>query len=174
MGRRASHASGDSIRVLGIDPGLERTGYACIDLEVGTWQPRLIEAGVFRLPRDTSLSHRLRQLELDLAEALAELTPTCLAVETVFSHSKNLRTAILMAHARGVVLVAGERLGLTLVELPPATVKKAISGRGNATKRQVQLAVAAAFGLAEPPEPADVADALAIALAGGHRALAAR
>lgn len=160
-------------RVVGIDPGLQRTGYGCVEIDPDGWTPRLVEAGVLRLKADRSstnrLSPRLRQLELDLNELLEELCPIAIAVESVFTHSQNLRTAILMAHARGVVLLCGQRRGLELVELAPATVKKAMTGRGDASKRQMQLAVAQEFGLEKPPEPPDVADAIAIALAGARR-----
>jgi crossover junction endodeoxyribonuclease RuvC len=160
------------IRVVGIDPGLQRTGYACVEVPREGWDAVLIEAGVLRLKAGTSLSYRLRQLELDLLEVLEELAPSVVAVESVFSQTRNLRTAILMAHARGVALLCVQRRGLELVELPPATVKKAMTGNGNATKRQMQLAVASEFGLAAPPEPPDVADAIAVALAGARRARA--
>ncbi|MBL9147649.1 MAG: crossover junction endodeoxyribonuclease RuvC [Phycisphaerae bacterium] len=156
-------------RVLGIDPGLQRTGYACVETDEFGLQARLVEAGVIRLKQGTPLSARLRQLDLELADAITDLAPSILAVESVFTHHKNLRTAILMAHARGVVLLAGQRAGLSFVEFPPATVKKAMTGNGNASKRQMQVAVAAEFGLAKPPEPPDVADAIAIALAGARR-----
>ncbi|MBL9121391.1 MAG: crossover junction endodeoxyribonuclease RuvC [Phycisphaerae bacterium] len=159
----------DAIRVVGIDPGLQRTGYGCVELDPKGWTPTLVEAGVLRLKAGTSVAHRLRQLELDLVEVLEELCPSAVAVESVFSHQQNLRTAILMAHARGVVLLCGQRRGLELVELSPATVKKAMTGQGNASKRQMQLAVAAEFGLDRPPEPPDVADAIAVALAGARR-----
>lgn len=168
-GSRVSAARDGRVRVLGIDPGLQRTGYACVDAERGGVDARLVEAGVIRLNPGATLPSRLRQLDLDLAEAIAELTPECLAVESVFTHAKNLRTSILMAHARGVVLLAAQRAGLALVELSPATVKKSMTGNGNATKRQMQMAVAAEFGLAKAPEPADVADAIAVALAGARR-----
>lgn len=160
------------LRVVGIDPGLQRTGYGCVELETDGWKPVLVEAGVLRLKAGTSLSHRLRQLELDLLEVLEDLAPSTLAVESVFTHQQNLRTAILMAHARGVVLLCGQRRGLELIELSPATVKKAMTGSGAASKRQMQVAVAQEFGLAAPPEPPDVADAIAIALAGARRSMA--
>jgi crossover junction endodeoxyribonuclease RuvC len=159
----------EAIRVVGIDPGLRRTGYGCVELSLDGWSPSLVEAGVLRLKAGTSLSHRLRSLADDLNEVLEDLAPSTLAVESVFTHQQNVRTAILMAHARGVVLLAGARRGLELVELAPATVKKAMTGRGDASKRQMQHAVAAEFGLDKPPEPADVADAIAIALAGARR-----
>lgn len=158
------------VRVLGIDPGLERTGYACVELGRDGWSTRLVEAGVIRLKRGSDLSSRLLHLSRDMDEAIGELAPQLVAVETVFTHPKNLRTAILMAHARGAVLLAAARAGLSLIELSPATVKKAMTGKGNATKRQMQLAVVAEFALAALPEPHDVADAIAIALAGGRRA----
>lgn len=159
------------LRVVGIDPGLQRTGYGCVELAGDGWTPRLVEAGVLRLKAGTPLPHRLRQLELDLMEVLDELAPSALAVESVFTHERNLRTAILMAHARGVVLLCGQRKGLELIEIAPATVKKAMTGHGTASKRQMQIAVAAEFSLAEPPEPPDVADAIAVALAGARRSV---
>jgi crossover junction endodeoxyribonuclease RuvC len=156
-------------RVLGIDPGLERTGYGCIDVASDGWNAVIVEAGVVRLAARTSLSARLRQLDLELNDLLEELAPQVVAIESVFTHQRNLRTAILMAHARGVALLAVARHGLELVELPPATVKKSMTGNGNATKAQMQRAVASTFDLAAPPEPPDVADAIAIALAGARR-----
>jgi crossover junction endodeoxyribonuclease RuvC len=157
------------LRVVGIDPGLQRTGYGCIEVDGDGWTPRIVEAGVLRLKAGTPLAHRLRQLEGDLMELLEELAPSAMAVESVFTHQKNLRTAILMAHARGVILLCGQRRGLALIEVAPATVKKAMTGHGTASKRQMQTAVAATFGLDAPPEPPDVADAIAIALAGARR-----
>jgi crossover junction endodeoxyribonuclease RuvC len=157
------------LRVVGIDPGLQRTGYGCIEVDGDGWTPRIVEAGVLRLKAGTPLAHRLRQLEGDLMELLEELAPEAMAVESVFTHQKNLRTAILMAHARGVILLCGQRRGLALIEVAPATVKKAMTGHGTASKRQMQTAVAATFGLDAPPEPPDVADAIAIALAGARR-----
>ncbi len=168
---RTNSASNARIRVVGIDPGLQRTGYACVELETGQYTATLVDAGVLRLKAKTTIAFRLRQLDLDLTEILDELVPSCMAVETVFTHQKNLRTAILMAHARGVVLLSAQRRGIELVELSPATVKKSMTGNGNASKRQMQLAVAAEFRLASPPEPPDIADAIAIALAGARRAI---
>jgi crossover junction endodeoxyribonuclease RuvC len=90
-------------------------------------------------------------------------------VEAVFSHAEFVRSAITLAHARGVVLLAAEMRGVPIAELPPAEVKKAVAGNGRATKAQMQRAVATQCGLAETPQPADVADAIAIALCGGRR-----
>jgi len=157
------------VRVLGIDPGLANTGYACVELRPRRDEPRLIEAGVLRLAARRSIPYRLRQLEEDLEEVLKELRPHRVAVERVFTHVRNLRTAIVMAHARGVVLLAAERRGLPIDEFAPAAVKKALTGRGNADKRQVQLAVMGQCGLDRPPSPSDVADAIAIALTAARR-----
>lgn len=163
------------MRCLGIDPGLRITGYGCVEGspdQITTAD--LVEGGVVRLvkssQRDTpSVASRLVELERDLLEIFDRLEPDLVAVEGLFAHGKHPATAITMAHARGVILLIAERLGIPLVELKPALVKSAMTGNGAATKAQMQEAVARAFGLAEPPKPADVADALAIALAGLRR-----
>lgn len=157
------------VRLLGIDPGLSRTGYACVELPPRGGNPHLVEAGVLRLSSRSSISHRLRQLHDDLEEVIAALRPTSMAVERVFTHVRNLRTAIVLAHARGVVLLAAERHALELDEFAPAAVKKALTGRGNADKRQVQMAVMIQCGLDRPPSPSDVSDAIAIALTAARR-----
>lgn len=192
------------MRVLGIDPGLRITGYACLELAAGVTafgaMPRIVEAGVFRLSRNepvrkltggeanpganlgaievarrtrnagaASVSARLLELDRDFAELLARVTPEVLAVEAIFAHSKHPATSIIMAHARGVLLLNGRRAGLRLVELRPATVKKALTGNGQAAKGQMQRAVQDRFKLAELPSPPDLADALAIALCAMER-----
>jgi len=150
-------------RVLGIDPGLQRTGYACVDGE-GADRVVVREAGVLRLTRGASVAQRLAELKRDLDAVLDEWRPHVLAVEEVFSHHRHVRTAIIMGHARGVVLLCGAERGMRLAEFAPSRIKRAVTGRGNATKRQVQAAVVAHAGLAAPPEPPDVADAIAIAM----------
>ncbi len=157
--------------VLGIDPGLLRTGYACVaGDETGDSGLRLIEAGVFRLKQGRTLGERLVELERDLRGILKRLRPGVVCVEAVFAHLVHPRTAISMAHARGVIILGAARAGLPLVELPPATVKKALTGNGRAGKGQVQTAVAVQLGLTSLPEPSDVADAIAVALCGIRRA----
>ncbi|MEO0512840.1 MAG: crossover junction endodeoxyribonuclease RuvC [Planctomycetota bacterium] len=162
------------MRVVGIDPGLRITGYACVDGDPESIaDPSLVEAGVFRLVSGAvtpSLSSRLVELEADVRGLLDRLEPDTACVEGLFAHYKHPATAVAMAHARGVILLALEASGVGLVELKPAQVKLATVGAGRATKRQMQMAVAARFGLSEPPEPHDVADAMAIALAGLRRA----
>ncbi len=155
--------------IVGIDPGLLRTGYAVVDATQSVVHPTLVEAGVIRLRARSSVAARLLQLHADLCDLLDEHTPRVLAVENVFVNAKFVRTAVTMAHARGVVLLCAERAGARLIELPPATIKKAVAGNGQATKAQMQRAVAAQCGLAKPPEPPDVADAIAIALCAARR-----
>ncbi len=162
------------MRVLGIDPGLRLTGYACLEGREDV--PRLVEAGVLRLAQGrsggssaTSVSERLEELDTDFRELLARLKPHAVAVEAVFSHYKHPATAIVMGHARGVLLLAIRAAGLTLVELKPNAVKKSLTGHGHAGKGQMQRAVQSIFGLDRPPEPPDVADAVAIALCATRR-----
>jgi crossover junction endodeoxyribonuclease RuvC len=161
------------VKLVGIDPGLLRTGYAVIDAS-RPMAPRLIEAGLIRLPPKSSVASRLVQLHDDLSELLVEHEPSVVAVEEVFVNAKFARTAVTMAHARGVVLLCAQRAGVRLVELAPATIKKAIAGNGQATKAQMQRAVAAQCGLAAPPKPSDVADAIGIALCASLRGVRGR
>ena len=156
-------------RVLGIDPGLVVTGYGCVDLRAGDLEPRLAEAGVLRLTARAPMAFRLAQLYDDLTALLGELRPDLMVVEQLFSHYKHVRTSILMGHARGVVLLAGQARGVAIDELQPTEVKKAITGFGHATKAQVQQAVMCQCGLVEAPSPFDVADAVAIALCAARR-----
>ena len=155
-------------RVLGIDPGTRLAGYAVVDFD-RRGDATIVDAGVLRLSETGTLPWRLRQLFEDVSELLAEHAPTHVAVEAVFSHAEFVRSAITLAHARGVVLLAAEMRGVPIAELPPAEVKKAVAGNGRATKTQMQRAVAAQCGRAEMPHPADVADAIAISLCGGRR-----
>jgi len=155
------------MRIVGIDPGLRLTGYGCVEFTASGAAVR--EAGVLRFSARATLSARLLQLSHDLEALLAELEPDLLVVERVFSHVNHARTAIIMGHARGVVLLCGARRHLPLVEIAPAEVKKAVAGSGRATKEQMQAAVARQCGLPEIPEPPDVADALALALCAGRR-----
>ena len=155
--------------LLGIDPGLNLTGYACVELSSGARDPRLIEAGVIRMQRSAPMTERLVQLSTDLESILDELKPSTLVVESLFSHKSYQQASLLMGHARGVILLAATRRGITTDELAPAEVKRALTGNGRATKHQVQQAVMAQCGLTEAPDPPDVADAIAIALCAGRR-----
>ncbi len=152
-------------RILGLDPGLQVTGYAV--LEGSDTGPRVCEAGVIRpaTGRATAdIATRVHMLYDGLCEILDQYSPTVLAVEQLYAHYDHPRTAILMAHARGVFLLAGAQRGIPVVSYAAATVKKLVTGSGRAGKEQMQRAVARELGLAAPPEPHDVADALAVAL----------
>lgn len=155
--------------MLGIDPGLRFTGYGLVSLQANRLDPALIEAGLIRLDPKQSIEERLVALSDDLDELLARHTPDLLAVEKLFAHYRHPRTAILMAHARGVILLAAARRSVPLLHLPSTEVKKSLTGHGHASKRQIQLAVAGQLELAAPPEPSDVADALAIAMTAARR-----
>ena len=156
--------------VLGVDPGLRTTGFGVIDARVGA-APRLIEAGVFRLARTdkatgeaSSVSARLCELYQDFNQLLDRTNPALVAVEAAFAHREHPATAMVMGHARGVLLLAIAQRGLELVEVRPAEAKKHLTGAGAATKEQMQRGIQRVFKLDKPPSPADVADALAIAL----------
>jgi crossover junction endodeoxyribonuclease RuvC len=149
------------MRVLGVDPGTSATGYGVVDGK-GT-DCRLVECGVIRPGRGGDLATRLAQIHQDLLAVIDRVEPACLAVEGVF-HGENPRTAVVLAHARGVALLAGAERGLEVAEYPPAEIKKAVVGTGRATKAQVGYMVQKLLGLAEPPSPADAADGCAAAL----------
>jgi len=157
------------MRVLGIDPGLRIAGYAVVDLAPGARDPVLVEAGVLRLAVRESVALRLVQLHGDVADLITQFSPGHLGVEQVFAHAKHVRTAIVMGHGRGVVLLAAAQAGLGLTEVSPAEIKKAVTGRGQASKRQMQHAVMRQFGLTQLPEPPDVADAIGIAATAARR-----
>ena len=157
------------MRILGIDPGLSITGYGCVDLVDGSAEPTLVEAGVFRLARKKPMTYRLGQLFEDLSALLEELEPDRMVVEKLFSHYRHVRTSILMGHARGVVLLAGQLRGIEVGELAATEVKKSITGHGHATKLQMQRTIMHQCGLAELPDPPDVADAIGIALCAARR-----
>ena len=157
------------MRVVGIDPGLRITGYACVELRAGAAEPALVEAGVIRLRADDPVSARLRALHEELGALLDELRPGRVAVEQVFVHVKHVRTAIVMGHGRGVVLLAAQLRDLPIDEFAPAEVKKSLTGRGAASKDQMQRAVMSQFSLRTLPEPPDVADAIAIAACAARR-----
>jgi len=157
------------MRILGIDPGIRITGYGCVELADNTIEPSLIEAGVLTFNAKDSLETRLAEMHRSMTELIGELKPNHIAVEKLYAHYKHPRTAIIMAHARGVILLAAQQADLSIEHLPSTEVKKAITGHGHASKQQIQLAVQTQCNLAEPPSPPDVADAIAIALTAARR-----
>jgi crossover junction endodeoxyribonuclease RuvC len=150
------------IRILGIDPGLNITGYGVVECDGG--KPRLCEAGVVRGKSRGSIAARVAEIHQGVADVIAEFGPTCMAVEELYSHYARPRTAILMGHARGVICLAAAQAGVPVVHYAATQIKKITTGSGHASKAQIQLAIQREFGLAAPPDPPDVADALAIAL----------
>lgn len=149
-------------RVLGVDPGLNVTGYAVLEVAVGG--PRLCEAGVVRGRTRNSLTARVAEIHAGLTEVIASLQPTVMALEQLYGHYQRPRTSILMGHARGVICLSAAQAGITVVHYSATQIKKTLSGSGRASKSQIQHAVQQELRLATLPEPNDVADALAIAL----------
>ena len=147
--------------ILGIDPGLRITGYGLVAVSLG--RPTLREAGVLRMKTKGELHERLLELHTSLAALLEDLRPDQVAVEQLFAHYKHPRTAILMGHARGTILLAAAQRGLPVTSLASTMVKRTVTGNGHASKQQMQRTIAMLCKLAKPPEPPDVADAIAIA-----------
>ena len=157
------------MRVLGIDPGVQITGYGCVDLTAGSMEPTLVEGGIISFKKTDALELRLVEMYESMTALIDELKPDQVAVEKLFAHYKHPRTSIIMAHARGVILLAASQANLPIEHLPATTVKKSITGNGHASKQQMQLAIAAQCRLDAPPSPPDVADAIAIALTCARR-----
>jgi crossover junction endodeoxyribonuclease RuvC len=151
-------------RILGIDPGLNVTGYGVI--EIAGNAPKVIEAGVVRggSSGSGSLAERVRTLYDGIEDVIASLAPTVVAVEQLYSHYERPKTAILMGHARGVLLLAASRAGLPVQDYASTQVKRMLTGNGRAPKSQIQQSVRIQLQLDAVPDPPDVADALAIAL----------
>jgi crossover junction endodeoxyribonuclease RuvC len=147
--------------VLGIDPGTAVTGYGAVAYDGRT--ATLVECGVIRTNANDALPARLQHIHDGVAELVARHRPDAVAVEGVF-YARNVRTTIVLGHARGVILLAAQQAGLTIHEYPPAEIKKAITGTGAATKQQVQFMVAKLLRLKSAPQPADAADGVAAAL----------
>ena len=138
-------------------------------VEFGGREPRIVEAGTIRTDDKADMPARIAQIHADLTEVLAEFAPDAVAVEKLYAHYKHPRTSILMAHARGVVLLAAETAGAGIRNVAATEVKKSLTGNGHASKLQVQRAVQSVCSLPELPSPPDVADAIAIALCAGRR-----
>lgn len=151
-----------SLRILGIDPGLNITGYGVIEIQARG--VKLIEGGVIRGKTRGSLEARLKEIHEGVAEVIEALCPQIVAIEQLYSHYERPRTAILMGHARGVIILAAALKSIPTKNYASTQVKRMLTGAGRAPKTQMQLAICREFGLAKPPDPPDVADALAVAL----------
>ena len=148
--------------MLGVDPGTAVTGYGVVE-RPDAGPSRLIECGVIRPPARAPLADKLDTLFSELTDIAARYRPDVLAVENVFV-AHNVRSALILGHARGVILLAGARAQVTIAEYAPRDIKAAVAGTGAATKNQVQLMVARLLRLKAVPRPADAADGVAVAL----------
>jgi crossover junction endodeoxyribonuclease RuvC len=149
-------------RILGIDPGLNITGYAVLETAAGG--PKVVEAGVVRGTSKGSLAARLAEIHDGVADVISTFKPSAMALEQLYSHYEHPRTSILMGHARGVICLAAAKAGIDVTNYSATQIKKVLTGNGRAPKSQMQAAVGRELRLTTLPEPADVADALAIAL----------
>ncbi len=148
------------MRILGIDPGLGTTGYGII--EDGAF--KLIEAGIIETRANTPIQDRIDKIFNEISGLIEEHRPGVLVLEKIYSHYKHPTTAILMGHARAMACLACGKFNVRLVNYPSTRIKKAITGNGHASKRQVQRMVQGLLRLKRPPEPLDVSDALAMAI----------
>ena len=148
--------------VLGIDPGTQVVGFGV--LAVGTRTMRFVDAGVLRANRRDSVPVRLGEISRQLDDLLGRVRPDVVVVEEAFA-SRNVKTALRLGEARGVVLAQAARHDARLVQMPPAVAKKALVGNGAAAKEQVAAMVCRLLGLSKAPDPLDATDALALALA---------
>ena len=151
-----------AVRILGVDPGLNITGYGVLEVTRGRIQ--VCEAGVVRGRTKQSLAKRLAEIHAGVTDVIATLKPDAMAIEQLYSHYKHPRTAILMGHARGVICLAAAEVGVAVVSYSATQIKKVLTGNGRAPKSQVQLAIHRELALTKIPDPPDVADALAVAL----------
>lgn len=154
------------LRILGIDPGLNTTGYSVV--EAGPNGPILLEAGFIssaKSGRDAAdMAPRVKALYDGVIEVFEQFGPKAMAIEQLYAHYEHPRTAILMAHARGVFMLAGAQRGAAVYSYAATRIKKTVTGNGRATKEQMQHTVRRELNLVALPEPHDVADAIGVAL----------
>jgi crossover junction endodeoxyribonuclease RuvC len=153
------------VRIFGIDPGSERTGYGCVDTDGR--RHRLLGCGTISAPAHSAFPDRLHAIHAGLVTLLAEHRPDCVAIENIF-HARNVRSALKLGHARGVALLAASAAGIAIVEYTPAEIKRAVVGFGRAEKHQVGQMVKLLLGLEAAPAPHDAADAVAVAICHIH------
>lgn len=154
----------NAARILGVDPGLQVTGYAVI--EAKREGPFLCEGGVVRSCAAATHEQRIAEIFVGLSEVLAAYRPAVMVVEQLFSAGRYPRSALVLAHVRGVICLAAAQSQIPVVHYTATRIKKLVTGSGRAPKGQMQEAMQAELRLARVPEPPDVADALALAL--GH------
>ena len=159
-------SAGDGWTILGVDPGLNTTGYGV--LRVGPQRLEIVEAGIVQGTPKASMARRVGEIHEGISDVIAATSPQIMAIEELYSHYQRPRTAILMGHARGVICLAAVQARMEIKHYAATQVKRILTGNGRAPKSQVQSAIQREFGLSELPTPADVADALAIALCHFH------
>lgn len=149
------------MKIIGIDPGTGILGFGVID--VTAREMKLVDAGVVRTPAHTSLDDRLAEIFDSLSEIISETKPDAMSIENLY-FAQNVTTAISVAHARGVAMLAGHKAGLPIAEYTPLQIKQTVTGYGKADKKQVQEMVRQQLNLKDAPKPDDCADALAAAI----------
>ncbi len=169
--RRAAGLHSDDMRVMGIDCGTELTGYGVVETDSTARTPMLVcrGYGAVRLSKQKTMAERLLQVFEELTGQMRHHQPDVVAIEEVF-YSVNAKSALKLGQVRGVALLAAATVGLPLAEYAPLTIKSSVVGYGLASKEQVQFMVARLLELDKPPEPADAADALAVAICHLHTA----
>lgn len=150
------------MRVLGIDPGLNITGYGLLD--AGNDHPLVVEAGVVRSNARDQFAERLCEIAKEITGIIAQFRPDVIVVEELYSHYSHPTTAIIMGHVRGVIYLRAAEADIPVVSYSATRIKKALTGNGRATKSQMQKMVSSTLRLPAIPEPPDAADALAVAL----------
>jgi crossover junction endodeoxyribonuclease RuvC len=153
------------VKIFGIDPGSDRTGYGCVETD-GT-RHRLVTCGAISTQASATFPEKLLTIHKRLAALITACRPDCIAIEDLF-YANNARSALKLGHARGVAMLAAVEAGVPIVEYTPAEIKRAVVGYGRAEKRQVQQMVKLILGLANSPAPFDASDALAIAICHVH------
>jgi crossover junction endodeoxyribonuclease RuvC len=153
------------VKVFGIDPGSERTGYGCVESDGS--RHRLIACGAISTARADGFPHKLLAIYTELSALIRSHQPECVAIENLF-HAVNVRSALKLGHARGVAMLAAIEAGVPVAEYTPAEIKRAVVGYGRAEKPQVQHMIRLILGLSAPPSPHDAADALAVAICHIH------
>lgn len=149
------------MRIIGIDPGTGRLGFGVIEAKLG--KLTLVDAGIITTPAHTPTPIRLEDIYKNLTEIVADTKPSVMAIERLF-FARNVTTAMSVAEARGVALLAGQQAGLLIEEYTPMQIKQSITGYGKADKKQMQEMVRLQLGLKSVPKPDDAADALAAAI----------
>ena len=159
------------MRIFGIDPGADRTGYGCVDTDGS--RHRIVASGAITAPASATFPDKLLQIHERLSALLRECAPQAVAIESLF-FAVNVKSALKLGHARGVAMLAAVEAGVQVVEYTPAEIKRAVVGYGRAEKTQIQHMVKLILGLAAIPTPHDAADALAVAICHAHSAGAVR